>query len=172
MTISFLHSSGAETSIKIPAIGPDLFVRMPPAASDGAFALIETINAPGAGPPRHRHREAEIFRVIDGRYLYEMDGRRFYAEAGDVVSIPGGAEHGFVNVTDQPARQFILVYPALDAEAFFTELAATMRERESGSGAAQRIWGQVGCRISRTAFEKDRPANRLTFEFRPRFARA
>lgn len=134
MTISFLNSSGAETSIKIPAIGPDLFVRMPPAASDGAFALIETINAPGAGPPRHRHREAEIFRVIDGRYLYEMDGRRFYAEAGDVVSIPGGAEHGFVNVTDQPARQFILVYPALDAEAFFTELAATMRDGTPDQG--------------------------------------
>ena len=44
-----------------------------------------------------------------------MDGRRFYAETGDVVSIPGGAEHGFVNVTDKPARQFILIVPALDA---------------------------------------------------------
>ena len=87
-------------------------IRMPPAASDDAFALIETINAPGAGPPRHRHREAEIFRVIEGRHLYEMDGRRFYAEAGDVVSIPGGSEHVFVNLTDQPARQFILVYLA------------------------------------------------------------
>lgn len=56
-----------------------------------------------------------------------MEGRRFYAEVGDVVSIPGGAEHGFVNVTDKPARQYILMAPALDAEAFFTELAATMR---------------------------------------------
>jgi quercetin dioxygenase-like cupin family protein len=127
MTISFLHSHGADSPIKIPAIGLDLFVRMPPAASGGEFCFIETINAPGAGPPRHRHREAEIFRVLEGRYLYETDGRRFYAEVGDVVSVPGGAEHGFVNVTDAPARQFILMAPALDAEAFFTELAATMR---------------------------------------------
>jgi quercetin dioxygenase-like cupin family protein len=127
MSISFLHSHGAEPPIRIPAIGLDLFVRMPPAASGGEFCFIETINAPGAGPPRHRHREAEIFRVLEGRYLYEMDGRRFYAEAGDMVSIPGGAEHGFVNVTDKPARQYILMAPALDAEAFFTELAATMR---------------------------------------------
>ncbi len=127
MSISFLHSLGAEAPIKIPAIGLDLFVRMPPAASGGEFCFIETINAPGAGPPRHRHREAEIFRVLEGRYLYEMEGRRFYAEVGDVVSIPGGAEHGFVNVTDKPARQYILMAPALDAEAFFTELAATMR---------------------------------------------
>jgi len=126
MTISFLHSKGSELPIRIPAIGLDLFVRMPPDAAAGEFCFIETINAPGAGPPRHRHPEAEIFRVIEGRYLYEVDGRRFCAEAGDVVSIPGGVEHGFCNVTDKPARQYILMAPALDAEAFFTELAGVM----------------------------------------------
>ena len=128
MSISFIHSRGTEPPIRIPAIGLDLFVRMLPAASGGQLCLIETINAPGKGPPRHRHREAEIFRVLEGRYLYEADGRRFYAEEGDVVSIPGGMAHGFVNVTDKPARQYILIAPALDAAAFFTELAATMRD--------------------------------------------
>jgi quercetin dioxygenase-like cupin family protein len=128
MSISFLHSHGTQLPIEIPAIGLDLFVRLPPAVSGGAFCFIETINAPGAGPPLHRHREAEVFRVIEGRYLYEVDGRRFFAEAGDVVSIPGGVAHGFVNVTDVPARQYILVAPALDAAAFFTELAGAMRD--------------------------------------------
>lgn len=128
MSVSFLHSRGSEPPIRIPAIGLDLFVRMPPAAAAGEFCFIETVNAPGAGPPRHRHREAEIFRVLEGRYLYEVDGRRFLAEAGDVVSIPGGAAHGFVNVTDRPARQYILIAPALDAAAFFTELAGVMRD--------------------------------------------
>ncbi|MCK0208200.1 cupin domain-containing protein [Starkeya koreensis] len=128
MSVTFLHSRGTEPPIRIPAIGLDLFVRMPPAASANEFCFIETINAPGFGPPRHRHREAEIFRVIEGRYLYEVDGRRFYAEAGDVVCVPGGAEHGFVNVTDAPARQYILMTPALDAAAFFTELAGVMHD--------------------------------------------
>ncbi|HEY1863459.1 MAG TPA: cupin domain-containing protein [Roseiarcus sp.] len=127
MSISFIHSKGADAPIAIPAIGLDLFVRMAPAASSGAFSIIETINARGKGPPRHRHPEAEIFRVLEGRYLYEMDGQRFYAETGDVVSIPGGAEHGFVNVTDKPARQYILIVPALDAVAFFTELGGVMQ---------------------------------------------
>jgi uncharacterized cupin superfamily protein len=63
---------------------------------------------------------------MDGRYLYEVDGRRFYAETGDVVSIPGGAEHGFVNVTDKPARQYVLITPALDGRAFFSELGFVM----------------------------------------------
>lgn len=128
MSISFTHSHGTEPPIKIPAIGLDLFVRLPPAMSGGEFCFIETINAPGKGPPLHSHREAEIFRVIEGRYLYQVNGRRFFAEAGDVVSIPGGAAHGFVNVTDAPARQYILMAPALDATAFFTELAGAMRD--------------------------------------------
>ena len=127
MSISFAHSRGTEPPIKIPAIGLDLFVRLPPAMSGGAFCFIETINAPGKGPPMHRHQEAEIFRVIEGRYLYSVDGRRFFADAGDVVSIPGGAAHGFVNVTEAPARQYILMAPALDAAAFFAGLAGAMQ---------------------------------------------
>ncbi|MET0440270.1 MAG: cupin domain-containing protein [Devosia sp.] len=128
MSIKFIHSAGSERPIAIPAIGLDLFVRLPPEASDGEMSIIETINAPGKGPPRHRHPQAEIFRVLEGRYLYELDGRRFYAEEGDVVAIPGNVEHGFVNVSDKPARQYIIITPALDAAAFFTGLAGVMHD--------------------------------------------
>ena len=144
MTVSFAHSRAAEAPIRIPAIGLDLFVRLFPDTSAGEFCFIETINAPGKGPPQHRHQEAEIFRVIEGRYLYQVDGRRFFAEAGDVVSIPGGAAHGFVNVTDAPARQYILVAPALDAVAFFTELAGTMRDGLPDQGALNVFGGKWG----------------------------
>jgi quercetin dioxygenase-like cupin family protein len=139
MSISFVHSKGADAPITIPAMGLDLMVRMAPAASGGAFSIIETINAPGKGPPRHKHPEAEIFRVLEGRYLYEMSGRRFYAETGDVVSISGGAEHAFVNVTDRPARQYILIFPALDAAGFFTELADVMRNGVPDKAALNRF---------------------------------
>ena len=128
MSFSFLASRGDEGPIAIPAIGLDLFVRLPPASSDGAMTVIETINAPGFGPPRHRHNEAEVFRVLEGRYLYEVDGRRFHADVGDLVSVPGGAEHGFVNVADQPARQLVMILPGLDAAGFFTELAGVMKD--------------------------------------------
>jgi quercetin dioxygenase-like cupin family protein len=139
VSISFIHSKGADAPIAIPAIGLDLIVHMSPSASGGAFSIIETINAPGKGPPRHKHTEAEIFRVLEGRYLYEMNGRRFYAEAGDVISIPGGAEHGFVNVTDKPARQYILIVPGLDASAFFTEFADVMRNGAPDKSALNRF---------------------------------
>ena len=43
------------------------------------------------------------------------------------MTVPGGASHAFVNVTDKPARQYILIAPGLDAKAFFTGLAGVMR---------------------------------------------
>jgi quercetin dioxygenase-like cupin family protein len=127
MAFTFAHSRRDEPPIKIPAIGLELSVRLDPAQSGGSLTVIETENAPGFGPPRHRHAEAEVFRVLTGRYLFEVDGRRFHAEAGDVVSVPGGVAHGFVNVTQEPARQLVMILPGLDAAAFFTELGRIMQ---------------------------------------------
>lgn len=128
MAIQRSHSRATEEPIHIPAIGLHLTVRLDPVTTGGQYCFIDTINAPGFGPPRHRHTEAEVFRVMEGRYLYEVDGEQFYAEEGDVVTIPGGAAHAFINVTDKPARQYILIAPGLDAQAFFTELAGVMRD--------------------------------------------
>jgi hypothetical protein len=46
MSISLVHSKGADAPIAIPVIGLDLFVRMAPAANGGAFSIIETITRP------------------------------------------------------------------------------------------------------------------------------
>jgi quercetin dioxygenase-like cupin family protein len=127
MTFDFSHSRHDERPIQIPAIGLELFVRLPPTLCGGTLTVIDTVNAPGFGPPLHRHAETEIFRVLSGRYLFETDGKRFHAEAGDVVSVPGGAAHAFVNVTDAPARQTIVIVPGLDAAAFFTQLGEVMK---------------------------------------------
>jgi quercetin dioxygenase-like cupin family protein len=127
MAFDLLHSRHQETPISIPQIGLTLSVRIPPAATGGVLTAIETVNAPGFGPPRHRHRETEVFYVLEGRYLFEVDGNRFTAEVGDVVTVPGGAAHAFVNITDKPARQYIQILPGLDATAFFLGLGEVMR---------------------------------------------
>ncbi len=127
MTFSFWHSHHDEPAIEVPAIGLELRVTLPMSATAGTLTLIETVNRPGFGPPKHRHHETEVFRVLSGRYLFEVDDKRFIAETGDVVTAPGGAAHAFVNITDQPARQLVMIVPALDAVAFFTQLGATMK---------------------------------------------
>lgn len=118
----FESSSNQQPALKIPGLGLELIVQLPSQASDNAISIIETTNAPGFGPPLHRHHETEIFRVLEGRYLFEVDGRRFEAAEGEVVCVPGGAAHTFVNITDQPAHQFIVIAPAMDAYHFFASL--------------------------------------------------
>lgn len=122
MSYTFWHAKGDDAPIRIPAIGLDLFVRLPASASGGDMEVIECINAPGFGPPLHRHAQTEVFRVLEGRYLYECDGTRFVANTGEVVCIPGGAVHAFCNLTDAPARQIISILPKMDAYGFFTGL--------------------------------------------------
>lgn len=115
-------ASGSQPPVKVPAIGLELTVTLSPKTSDGALTVIETVNAPGFGPPMHRHHETEVFRVLEGRYLFEVNGRRLEAATGDIISVPGGDAHAFVNITDKPARQLIMILPAMDAVRFFTEL--------------------------------------------------
>src|ERR1700734_4413995 len=120
MPFEFFQSLASECKpLKIEALGLDLAVRVPPGVTGGELTLLETVNAPGYGPPLHRHRETEIFRVLEGRYLFQVDEKQFEASAGDIVSVPGGAAHAFVNVTDRPARQIVLMLPGMDAHAFF-----------------------------------------------------
>jgi len=38
--------------------------------------IIETEIASGFGPPLHQRPETETFRVLEGRYLGEIDGTR------------------------------------------------------------------------------------------------
>jgi len=110
-------------TLRIPGLGLELTVRLPPEASDQDISIIETTNAPGFGPPLHRHPETEIFRVLSGRYLYKIGDSTIEVGEGEVVSVPGGTPHAFVNITDKPAHQYIAILPAMDARAFFSQLA-------------------------------------------------
>ena len=129
MPFQFFHSvSDKLPMVKIPALGLELAVRLPPESSGEALTIIETSNAPGFGPPLHRHTETEVFRVLEGRYLFEVNGRRFRASAGDVLTVPGGDAHAFINVTDKPARQLVRILPGMDAQGFFVALGQILEK--------------------------------------------
>jgi quercetin dioxygenase-like cupin family protein len=132
MPFKFYQSPiGQANPLKIEALGLDLTVRLPPDVTGAELTVLETVNAPGFGPPLHRHRETEIFRVLEGRYLFQVDEKQFEAGAGDIVSVPGGAAHAFVNITDRPARQIVLMLPGMDAHAFFLGLSKILSTKPS-----------------------------------------
>jgi quercetin dioxygenase-like cupin family protein len=145
VAFQFFHSKAdGFPMLRIPALGLDLGVRLGPEASGKALTILETVNARGFGPPLHRHRETEVFRVLEGCYLYEVNGRRFEAGAGDIVSVPGGDAHAFINITDKPARQLVMMLPGMDAQRFFVglgEMLANGRPSQDTLNAFGKPWG-------------------------------
>jgi quercetin dioxygenase-like cupin family protein len=122
-SFQFFRPRSEAPALAIPGLGLELLVLLPVDASGKALTVIETSNAPGFGPPLHRHGETEVFRVLEGRYLFEVDGQQFEAGTGEVIAVPGGTAHAFVNITDKPARQLVIIVPGMDALGFFLGLS-------------------------------------------------
>src|SRR5260221_5871929 len=51
--------------------------------TNGKYALLEAVVAPGGGPPPHVHsREEEGFNVLEGEITFQIGGERLVAGAG------------------------------------------------------------------------------------------
>jgi mannose-6-phosphate isomerase-like protein (cupin superfamily) len=121
--------AGEGERIGLAGLGIEMRVLVPAEAAGGAFCAIEETTQPGKGPPLHvHHRQAELFRFLEGRYLVEVDGRRWQVEPGDVALVPPGTRHAFRNIGEAPARLMFVLTPALSGESFFRGLVALVAD--------------------------------------------
>jgi mannose-6-phosphate isomerase-like protein (cupin superfamily) len=65
-------------------------------------SLILVDTPPGRGPSLHRHRYEEVFVVRGGEVTFTLGDAERVARAGDIVVVPPGTPHGFVNSGDVP----------------------------------------------------------------------
>jgi mannose-6-phosphate isomerase-like protein (cupin superfamily) len=76
-----------------------------PTASVRNQSLAEATLAPGQSTRRHYHLEAEeIYFVVEGRGVMELDGTTAPVAPGDAVLIPPGARHEIKASEDSPLR--------------------------------------------------------------------
>ena len=68
-----------------------------------SFFLV--IGEPGRGPRLHKHDYDEVVYVIEGRSKWTVDGQERDATAGDVLVVPAGVPHKFVDTGDGNLRQ-------------------------------------------------------------------
>ena len=61
---------------------------------------------PGQWLGQHSHEQPEIYYMIQGEVLLQLEGAEHPLRAGSAVFIPGGATHGVRNVGSTRARFF------------------------------------------------------------------
>jgi quercetin dioxygenase-like cupin family protein len=93
----------------------------------GAYCLVETLTAPGAGAPPNRHpSDDEAFYVLDGTFEFTIVGDTITASRGTFVKVPNGAVHAFKNVGAAPGRLLIINAPGKAHDGFFSEAGEPM----------------------------------------------
>ena len=62
-----------------------------------SISLILDRSAPGEGPKLHRHPYDETWVVVAGNLTFQAGEERLDAGPGDIVLVPSGMPHKFVN---------------------------------------------------------------------------
>jgi quercetin dioxygenase-like cupin family protein len=78
---------------------------------DATVSVFLSRHGPGDGPGLHRHPYEETFIVEEGSVTFTVDDETIEAQAGQIVVVPAGAAHRFVNSGDGPMRQ-VSIHPS------------------------------------------------------------
>ena len=72
---------------------------------NAAVSVIVVDAPPGGGPKLHRHPYEEVFVIQNGTATFTAGDETIEAQAGQVVIVPGGVPHKFVNTGESRLRQ-------------------------------------------------------------------
>ncbi len=114
-TSSFLAGQGNATD-KGPwyegTAGERIAVRLSSTDTNGAYAIVESVTAPGCSPPMHLHRnEEEHFVVLAGTYRILIEDKVFDAPVSTSITVPRGSRHSWRNVSNEIGRLLVILTP-------------------------------------------------------------
>jgi quercetin dioxygenase-like cupin family protein len=104
-------------------IGNTLRTKLAISDANGSVTVMENTVSAHNGPPFHVHPFEESFYILEGAFLFEINGSPLNATPGDFVHVPSNVPHVFQNTTDRDARYLIVIRPG-GIEKFFAECAA------------------------------------------------
>lgn len=111
---------GEGRTVVVPSAGGRVTMKAERSDTGGVVTVFENVLRPYApGPARHFHRTwTELFYVLDGNLLFEVDGQLRAAPAGTFVAVPPGTVHAFRNPRSEEATLLITFVPG-GFEGFF-----------------------------------------------------
>ena len=94
--------------------------------TNGSLSAVEIMVAPGASSPLHTNtREALTWYVVDGTLTFQRHGGPVEVGVGELIFLPKGDTHAFMNQTDGPVTALLICTPG-GFEGFLIELGATL----------------------------------------------
>ena len=103
-----------------------------PFTTSGDYNLVMGRTPAGMqGPPPHIHRTFnEVFFVTEGSLDFVLDGRVQKVQAGEMVDIPSGCLHTFVNKEDTPCT-WINIHSPKGFQSFFDTFGVPESEKDA-----------------------------------------
>jgi quercetin dioxygenase-like cupin family protein len=116
------------TPAPLNIVGEETLVKVSAEDSEETLAFFHLVAPPMSGPPRHVHtREDELFYVLEGELVFELDGERHTVRAGDTVYLRRGVVHTYQNFTTSDAQLLIATVPGTFCRLFVELSAITPR---------------------------------------------
>lgn len=119
-----LAAGESRTSGPLNVVGETGLAKVRAADSGGQLCFFDFVAPPMSGPPLHRHsREDELFFVLEGELVFQLDGTRYTVGPGGTVYSPRHVVHAYQNFTATKARLLIATMPGAFG-VMFEELSA------------------------------------------------
>jgi mannose-6-phosphate isomerase-like protein (cupin superfamily) len=116
-------------------------IRVDSRTTGGAYAIIESVAAPGCAVPTHLHRnEEEHFLIISGRYRIAVDDKVFDATPGTRITVPRNAPHSWRNIDRAESSLLAIITPG-----GFEQIA--YRVKDTPAAQIPELAAQFGCLI-------------------------
>jgi mannose-6-phosphate isomerase-like protein (cupin superfamily) len=137
MNITVVPPEGGQNFTR-PDTGGEVVVKLAAETSQGSLTIYESSRRAGdrRGPGPHRHDGfEEIFYVLTGEYVFEVEDQTIQAPARTLICIPPGALHTFTSVGEQDGRLLVVCEPG-GIERFFEDVARHSSELKSDTVAS------------------------------------
>lgn len=94
-------------------------------------AVTESALNVGQGPPMYRFKwEDQLYIVLEGKFLFELEGKRRELGPGDVLFAPRGALHTYLVLEGAPARYLIVSTPGTCWEFYMQAISVPAQRNE------------------------------------------
>jgi len=122
--------------------GAKFTIKVLSSETDHRYTVLDVIHPPDVGPALHNHpRGSETFYIIDGDYLFILDGKSIEGKPGNTIFVPKGIPHRF-EVGTKGGHAIVISPPEL--EFYFFNVSELLGKGDVSYEEESRIGNKYG----------------------------